>query len=81
MTGAAYRPLRTHLSMGDADAERIFLRCSGIVIPDEEILGRFHADCRAVLPGDPDINPDRQLDGGRLVDEWGVTWLRPESGH
>jgi hypothetical protein len=49
--------------------------------PDEEILERFHADCRAVLLGNPDINPDRQLDGGTLVDEWGVTWLRPESGH
>jgi uroporphyrinogen decarboxylase len=81
MTGTAYRRLRTHLSMEDAGAVRIFSKRSGTVIPDEGILERFHADCRAVLLGDPDINPDRQLDGGTLVDEWGVTWLRPESGH
>ena len=81
MTATAHQRLRAHLSMESAGATKIFSRRSGTVIPDEGILERFHADCRALLLGDPDINPDRQLDGGSLVDEWGVTWLRPESGH
>ena len=81
MTETAHQRLRAHLSMEDAGAPRIFSRRSGTVIPDEGILERFCVDCRAVLLGDPDINPDRQLDGGTLMDEWGVTWLRPESGH
>jgi uroporphyrinogen decarboxylase len=81
MTEPAHQRLRAHLSMDDRDPARIFSKRSGTVIPDERILERFHADCRAVLLGDPDINPDRQLDGGSLMDEWGVTWHRPESGH
>jgi uroporphyrinogen decarboxylase len=81
MTEPALERLRAHLSMEDAGAARIFSRRSRTVIPDERILERFHTDCRAVLLGDPDLNPDRQLDGESLVDEWGVTWHRPESGH
>jgi uroporphyrinogen decarboxylase len=81
MTERAHQRLRAHLSIEGATAPRIFSRRSTTVIPDESILERFQVDCRAVLLGDPDTNPDRALPGNKLVDEWGVTWLSPESGH
>jgi uroporphyrinogen decarboxylase len=81
MTESAHQRLRAHLAMEDAGAARIFSRRSSTVIPDEEILERFHTDCRAVLLGDPDIGSDRRLADGSLQDEWGVTWQRPGGGH
>jgi len=81
MTETAYRRLCLHLSMEDAGGPKIFSKRSATVIPSEAILERFHTDCRAVLLGDPDVNPDRPLGNASMVDEWGVTWTRPESGH
>ena len=80
MTESAHQRLRAHLGVDDAAPPRIFSRRSTTVIPDECILERFQVDCRAVLLGDPDVNADRDVDDG-LIDEWGVTWVRPESGH
>lgn len=81
MTEPAHQRLRAHFSMDCAAAPRVFSRRSGTVIPDEAILERFHADCRAVLLGDPDRSPERMLDDGSILDEWSVVWSRPESGH
>ncbi len=81
MTESAHDRLRAHLSTDAHAAAKMFSRRAATVIPDEAILERFHADCRPVLLGDPDVHPDRQLDGNTLVDEWGVTWKRPQSGH
>jgi uroporphyrinogen decarboxylase len=80
LTESAHQRLRAHLGIHPAPAPRVFSRRSTTVIPDECIAERFHVDCRALLLGDPDVNPDRLIDGG-LIDEWGVTWIRPESGH
>ena len=62
MTAGAHQSLRAHLGIDDTAPAEIFSRRAGTVIPDEPILERFRADCRAVLLGDPDSHPDRPLD-------------------
>ena len=57
------------------------LRRSSTVVPDEAMLQRFDVDARCLLLGAPDRRPDRRLSDDAFVDEWGVTWTRPEGGH
>jgi uroporphyrinogen decarboxylase len=51
------------------------------VIPDTGILDRFGVDTRPLLLGTADRRPDREISVNAFVDEWGVTWSRPEGGH
>lgn len=81
ITEKAHDHLREHLHLPADHPAPYFSRRSGTVLPDEAILQRFHVDCRPVLLGSPELRPEWDLTPDAIVDEWGVTWSRPEGGH
>ncbi len=81
LTERAHQRLREHLGMPLDRPAPYFSRRSGTVLPDEAILEHFDVDCRPVLMGGPDLRSERDLSPNAMVDEWGVTWARPEGGH
>jgi len=81
MTAKAHERMRAYLSLPPEPPPATFSRRSSTVIPDEAILQRFAVDARPVLLGTPDDRPDREVSPDAFVDEWGVTWARPEGGH
>lgn len=80
LTVGAEQRLRFRLGLPAAEP-RILSRRSGTVIPDEAILERFDIDTRALPLGTPERRPDRELSATAFIDEWGVTWSKPEGGH
>jgi len=81
LTLEAHARLRAHLGLPSGQPPEYFSYRSSTVIPDEAILRRFDVDARCLLPGSPDRRPERHVAPNALVDEWGVTWSRPEGGH
>lgn len=81
MTLGAHQRLRAHLGLPAEPPPAYFSYRSSTVIPDEAILRRFDVDARPVILGSPDGRPDRPVSADAFVDEWGVTWSRPEGGH
>lgn len=81
LTVQAHERLRALLGLPAEPPAPLFSRRAGTVLPDEEILRRFAADCRPVLLGSPDGKPERDLSPDAMLDEWGVTWSRPAGGH
>lgn len=81
LTEQAHQRLRAFLGLPAEPPAPLFSRRAGTVLPDEEILRRFGVDCRPVLLGIPDGRPERDLSPDTMLDEWGVTWSRPEGGH
>jgi uroporphyrinogen decarboxylase len=81
MTAGAHDRQLAHLNIPPAVPPVFFARRSGTVIPNEAILRRFDVDARPLLLGGPDGCPDRPVSTNAFVDEWGVTWTRPEGGH
>ena len=81
MTVKAHQRLQAHLGLPSGPPPATFATRSSTVLPDEAILRRFHIDTRAVLLGGPDLRPEFELSENALVDEWGVTWTRPQGGH
>jgi len=77
----AYRRLREHLGLDPTRGPVIWALRSATVIPDEDILAHFDIDLRPLVLGSPDAGADRVIAPNRFVDEWGVTWARPEDGH
>ena len=77
----AYRRLREHLGLDTSRAPVIWALRSATVIPDEDILEHFDTDLRPLVLGSPDAGADRLVAPNRFVDEWGVTWTKPENGH
>ena len=76
----AYRRLMAHLGFG-ADAPMAYVsRRANSILPDERLLTRLDVDCRAVVLGNPDAAPERELPDGSLTDEWGVTWKHLGAG-
>lgn len=69
-----YRRLMRHLGFGEDPPVSFLSRRSNSVLPDERLLQRLDVDCRAVILGNPDANPEREMPDGSLQDEWGVTW-------
>jgi len=69
-----YRRLMQHLGFGEDPPVAFLSRRSNSVLPDERLLQRLDVDCRAVILGNPDVNPEREMPDGSLTDEWGVTW-------
>ena len=47
----------------------------------EDVLTHFDSDCRALTLGVPEVVPQITVSETEYIDEWGVTWRRPESGH
>lgn len=80
-TARAHERLRAHLGLPAEPPAPVFATRSSTVIPDAAILDRFDVDARPLLLGSPDSRPDRWLSADAFVDEWGVTWTRPEGGH
>jgi len=77
----AYRRLREHLGLDTARPPAIWALRSAGVIPDEDVHQRFDTDLRPLILGSPDAGGDRRLSENSFVDEWGVTWTKPEDGH
>lgn len=80
----AYENLLRHL---DLKGETVVIRkWASAVRPDENLLKYFDIDTRMVVPryGD-DWNEYWRLsplsEKGTFMDEWGVTWRKPEKGH
>lgn len=69
-----YRRLMARLGFGDDPPVAFLSRRSNAVLPDERLLQRLDVDCRAVILGNPETSPERELPNGSLVDEWQVTW-------
>ncbi len=76
----AYRRLMAFLGFEGDPSVAYLSRRSNSVLPDEQLLQRLGAACRAVILGDPDVNPERQLSDGCLFDEWGITWRHVGEG-
>jgi len=75
-----YRRLMARLGFGDDPAVAFLSRRSNSVLPDERLLARLDVDCRAVILGNPDVNPERELPDGSLLDEWRTTWKHVGEG-
>jgi uroporphyrinogen decarboxylase len=75
-----YRRLMKHLGFGDDPPVAFLSRRSNSVLPDEQLLRRLNVDCRAVLLGNPDASPERELPDGSLTDEWQIAWKRVGEG-
>jgi len=75
-----YRRLMTHLGFGDDPPVAFLSRRSNSVLPDERLLHRLDVDCRAVILGNPDLRPERELPDGSLTDEWQIVWKHVGEG-
>ncbi len=75
-----YRRLMAHLGYDGHAPVAYVSRRSNAVLPDEQLLKRLDVDCRAVVLGDPDARPERELPDGSIYDEWGVTWRHVGEG-
>ena len=69
-----YRRLMNHLGFGEDPPVAFLSRRSNSVLPDERLLQRLDVDCRAVILGNPDLHPERELPDGSLIDEWQTLW-------
>jgi uroporphyrinogen decarboxylase len=75
-----YRRLMKHLGFGEDPPVAFLSRRSSSVLPDERLLRYLDVDCRAVLLGNPDAHPERELPDGSLTDEWRTAWKRVGEG-
>jgi uroporphyrinogen decarboxylase len=75
-----YRRLMARLGFGEDPPVAFLSRRSSSVLPDERLLSRLDVDCRAVILGNPEIHPERELPDGSLLDEWLTTWKRAGEG-
>ena len=71
----AYNNLKRYLNINKVT--RNFLRDH--VLPDEEILKLFNIDTRYLHPQPPKGWKRKYEKGKSSVDEWGITWEKPES--
>jgi uroporphyrinogen decarboxylase len=76
----AYTRLREFLGL-PPETPRMLSARGATVIPSEDVLVRLGIDTGPVVVGPPDGRPDRYLSDSSMIDEWGVTWTRPEGGH
>lgn len=76
----AYNNLKAYLDV-DPGPTQMFSRRSHIAVADDELLRKLDVDCRGIRPPGPDSGPQRTLPDGSLIDDWGVKWTKPESGH
>jgi uroporphyrinogen decarboxylase len=79
----AYRGLAAHMNV--PVSPRIVRKWANVVIPEESILRHLDIDTRMVAPRHDEFwNEYWRLwpgpETGSYVDEWGVTWARPENG-
>jgi len=77
----AYSALRSWLGLSPEPSPAFLLARAGQVIPGEDIVSRFGLDARPLLLGGADRDPGGSLSEATYLDEWGVTWTRPDQGH
>ena len=75
-----YRNLVTLLGMTDELKRPEVQDETNTVIPCEEILVRFGVDTRVLSVASPQ-STRQQVDEKTRIDEWGVEWVRPETGN
>jgi uroporphyrinogen decarboxylase len=76
MGTGAYNSLKTYLGV---DAPTVALnRAFDIVAMDERVLARLPIDTRPVFANPPAHTQSRWLDERTLIDDWGITYRRPE---
>jgi uroporphyrinogen decarboxylase len=75
----AYLNLSEYLGVKAEEVE-FYDTIQQLVVVDEEILRKFGADVRGIIPNVVRKNPPLQESGNSLsfTDEWGVTWEMPE---
>jgi len=78
ITVPAYNRLKDYL--GVQSGTSVMRLTAQTVVVDEEILRLFNVDTRPLLLGAPERSAERWNPDGTYVDEWGVTWRRPEGG-
>lgn len=74
ITAKAYDRLRAYLGMSHDPAPAVCSRRGSTVFPNSQILERFRADARPLLPGMPDGQPFVDISETAFADEWGVMW-------
>jgi uroporphyrinogen decarboxylase len=79
LTIPSYERLKAHL--GISSPTRAMSSRGRTAVLDEELLRSYEVDTRGLMLRSAMHVPDRVLPDGSYVDEWGVTWSRPEDGH
>lgn len=74
MNTVAYDRMKAYL--GIKSETRSFWRALQYAILDEEVMELCHSDARPLIPGPPPSTLNRELEAGRFVDAWGITWHR-----
>jgi uroporphyrinogen decarboxylase len=77
----AYSALRAWLGLPPEPSPAFLLARAAQVIPGEDIVSRFGLDARPVVLGAADRDPGGSLSKETYIDEWGVTWTKPDQGH
>ncbi len=77
----AYSALRAWLGLPPEPSPAFLLARAAQVIPGEDIVSRFGLDARPVVLGAADLDPGGYLSKETYLDEWGVTWTKPDQGH
>jgi uroporphyrinogen decarboxylase len=75
MLSPAYEQLKAHL--GVRAPAREFSRVFQYAMLDDEVMERFGADSRPLVPGPAPSIHRRDLGNDRFVDDWGIEWHRP----
>jgi uroporphyrinogen decarboxylase len=77
----AYARLVKYLGIEEDLTTLVTNKRSMTVVPSERVLQLLDIDTRGLTPSRPDLRPDEDIDENSYIDEWGVLWQRPESGH
>jgi uroporphyrinogen decarboxylase len=77
----AYAALRAWLGLAPEPSPAFLLARAGTIIPGEDVVSHFDLDARPMVMGAPDRTPGSNLSEETYVDEWGVTWTKPDRGH
>jgi len=72
MLAPAYERLKAFL--GIRKETRIFWRALQYALLDEEVMLRFGADARPLIPASAPSSLERDLPDGSFIDNWGIHW-------
>lgn len=79
----AYSRLRAWLGLPAEPEPAYLLARAGTIIPAEDIMARFDVDARPMVVGSgrQAAQSGALMSDKMYVDEWGVTWSKPDDGH
>jgi len=81
MNVRAYAALRAWLGLPPEPCPAFLLARAAQIIPGEDIVRRFRLDARPMVMGALDRARGGAISDEVYVDEWGVTWTKPDQGH